>query len=278
MKDIKKKLNDRQGASILIALLFMLVCIMAGASVLFASASNAGKARSNKEEQQKYLSVSSALKLICDELTYHDEATGEDVYYIGHYYYQDTDTSDPSHLVYTYQQGKGELVKSTAAGPPADIELNKVLPVYDLLDKVLSEKYVAASDVTKSNGDPSDPESKTFKYAARSDAGDLADKCRVTLNFNGGDYGNIMHNVVITAELVDDYSYSLKLTAELEGDNADAYRMEASLIPRFISGKPHPQIPVPDPYANPLEHHEADSGDGSETGAVGWELKNITRK
>ena len=97
MKDIKKKLNDRQGAAILIALMFMLVCMVTGASVLFASASNAGKARSNKEEQQKYLSVSSALNLICDELT------DEDVYYIGHYDYQKTDISDPSNLLYTYQ-------------------------------------------------------------------------------------------------------------------------------------------------------------------------------
>ena len=40
-----------------------LVCAMVGASVLMAAASNAGKSRSSREEQQKYLTLSSAMHL-----------------------------------------------------------------------------------------------------------------------------------------------------------------------------------------------------------------------
>lgn len=68
MKRLRKKLHSERGASILLALLFFLVCMMVGASVLAAAASNAGKIRSNQTEQQKYLTLSSAIRLICDEL------------------------------------------------------------------------------------------------------------------------------------------------------------------------------------------------------------------
>lgn len=69
MKELRRKLKDQSGASILLALLFFLLCSMVGASVLMAAVSNAGKIRSNRAEQQKYLLLSSALRLVCDELT-----------------------------------------------------------------------------------------------------------------------------------------------------------------------------------------------------------------
>lgn len=68
MKRLRKKLHSERGASILLALLFFLVCIMVGASVLAAAASNAGKIRSNQTEQQRYLTLSSAIRLVADEL------------------------------------------------------------------------------------------------------------------------------------------------------------------------------------------------------------------
>jgi len=65
---LRKKLSSRRGASILIALLFLLLCMMTAASILTAAASNAGKLRSSREEQQRYLTLSSALRLVCGEL------------------------------------------------------------------------------------------------------------------------------------------------------------------------------------------------------------------
>lgn len=80
MKTLKKKLNSSRGATIMMSLLLMLVCMMVGASLLMASASNAGKVKSNKVEQQKYFAVSSALTSVCDTLT-------ADARYVGRYDY-----------------------------------------------------------------------------------------------------------------------------------------------------------------------------------------------
>lgn len=68
MKKLREKLHSQRGASILLALLFLLVCMMVAASVLMAAVSNAGKIRSNYDEQQRYLALSSALRLVVDEL------------------------------------------------------------------------------------------------------------------------------------------------------------------------------------------------------------------
>ena len=43
--------------------------MMVSASILMAAVSNAGKLRSGQEEQQRYLTLASALRLVCDELT-----------------------------------------------------------------------------------------------------------------------------------------------------------------------------------------------------------------
>ena len=64
----KKKLNSRRGASFLLALLFFLVCGLVASSVLMAASSNAGRSRSSREEHQTYLTISSAVRLLCDEL------------------------------------------------------------------------------------------------------------------------------------------------------------------------------------------------------------------
>lgn len=67
MKAVRQKLKSQQGASILLALLFFLICILVAVSLLMAAVSNAGKIRSNREEHQKHLAVSSALELVCDD-------------------------------------------------------------------------------------------------------------------------------------------------------------------------------------------------------------------
>lgn len=76
MKALKKKWNSNRGATILFALLFMLLCVTVGASVLAAAASNAGKVKVNREQQQNYYTVSSALNYVCDELFDGLEYTG----------------------------------------------------------------------------------------------------------------------------------------------------------------------------------------------------------
>ena len=80
MRAIPLKLRSQRGASMLLALLFLLICSMVTASILMAAAANAGKHRSNLEEHQTYLALSSAVSLLCDELN------GAE--YRGRYYYE----------------------------------------------------------------------------------------------------------------------------------------------------------------------------------------------
>ncbi len=104
MKERNRKLKSQRGASILLAMLFLEVCMMAGASILMAASSHAGKIRSNQQEQQVYLALSSALKMVTDDLT--------SVPYYGQYEYreeiivpQGQNLERKSHI-FTQQQGR----------------------------------------------------------------------------------------------------------------------------------------------------------------------------
>ena len=133
MKQLRKKLNSQRGASILLALLFMLVCVLASASILMAAASNAGKIRSSRREQQRYLTLSSALRMVSGAL---DGAT-----YMGKYTYTrhhfpeqgspgDTDYT-PAHDAHTYEQARGTFTFTNVF-----LENTPLLPLKDDLDRI----------------------------------------------------------------------------------------------------------------------------------------------
>ncbi len=65
------KLRQQRGVSILIALLIFLLVALTGTAVLTMSASNAGRFVHAREDQQRYLSVASAVRLLKDELRPH---------------------------------------------------------------------------------------------------------------------------------------------------------------------------------------------------------------
>ena len=67
MQAIRRKLNSQKGASMLMALLLMLVGIMVSAVIISAATSAAVNKRSEKEQQQAYLAVSSAAELVRDD-------------------------------------------------------------------------------------------------------------------------------------------------------------------------------------------------------------------
>ncbi len=88
-----RKLKSNRGVSILMGLLLLLVCAVAGAAALTAAGSNAGRYTHLREDQQRYLAVASAVRLVRDELcageynasatlreryTYRYVSTGED--------------------------------------------------------------------------------------------------------------------------------------------------------------------------------------------------------
>jgi len=73
MNVIRNKLRAKDGASIFMGLMFLLVCLMVGAVVLAAATAAAGKLAELRETEQNYLNVASAAQMVRDkicEMTY----------------------------------------------------------------------------------------------------------------------------------------------------------------------------------------------------------------
>lgn len=105
MNRLKEKLRNEKGASLLIALLVFLLFVLVAATVLAAAVSNAGRARSNRAEQQRYQTLSSAMRLICGEL--------EKTEYMGKYKYYTWDNGGVNYY-YCEQQASGGIAMQTA--------------------------------------------------------------------------------------------------------------------------------------------------------------------
>lgn len=67
MKQISRKLRSKTGASMLIAILFMMFCLFVGGSVLAAATAN-GSRVAHMSDQQDFLNQRSAANLIADEI------------------------------------------------------------------------------------------------------------------------------------------------------------------------------------------------------------------
>ena len=68
MKQAIRKLHTQRGASLLVALMFFLVCAMVAAVIVGSATTNAMKLQQRKEDKQIYNSVSSAAKLLRDKV------------------------------------------------------------------------------------------------------------------------------------------------------------------------------------------------------------------
>lgn len=74
MNQIKKKLNSDSGASMILVLVLMLICVMVSSVVIVAAASGANRNKTNIENQQEYLAVTSAARYIAENLNPSGEA------------------------------------------------------------------------------------------------------------------------------------------------------------------------------------------------------------
>ena len=227
MEALKKKWNSCQGASILLALLFLLVCMMVGTSVLMAADSNMGKIRSNKEEEQRYFTLSSAMTLLCDEL--------RSVEYVGKYKYTWENKSytvgtppDEITIVYTehtFTQRKSEVrVVDRILREPWG--LNKTLPLYNDLDAVFVKEFEQEDYTDPITGD-------VYIFKTSQEAGgeavpdpSLKNPYTLELELDSGDYGDLSEPVSITVKL-DTESGNIILSAFLK-EHPD-YKMEAAL-------------------------------------------------
>ena len=68
MEQKKRKLHNSRGASLLMALLVVLVVMMVSVVILSAASANAGRLKRNQAEEQAYLTVSSAARLMRDSI------------------------------------------------------------------------------------------------------------------------------------------------------------------------------------------------------------------
>lgn len=245
MNGLRKKLRDQSGASILLALLFFLLCGMVGASVLMAAASNAGKARSGREEQRKYLLLSSALRLACDQLTSAE--------YYGTYAYgirtEDATVSQPdgseipvTHTYYEYTQKEGSL----------RCGLEDTLPLTEELDQIFASKF------------PNSRDSGTDHYIYTPKSGAFTSNTHeLTLHADAPDVEGLDGAAnTVTVKVKMDQDLRIRLTAAL-GEEADGYlyTMEAQL-----TGK-----------GSALNLTGAKNGTNS-TEAVTWSLEWIAKK
>lgn len=65
---IKQKLNSQCGATILIAMMFLLLCTMVGSVVLTSASANVNKTKGRETGQEDYLALSSAVRFIEDTI------------------------------------------------------------------------------------------------------------------------------------------------------------------------------------------------------------------
>lgn len=126
-KAAKQKLAGRQGASIILALIFLLISMMVSASVVMAASSNAGKIGQNYQENQAQLALSSALSLVTREL--------ENISYTGAYSVltevQGTGTSTAYLHTYKVKNNSAGVLPKTAGVPLMFTSQNGALAAFD---------------------------------------------------------------------------------------------------------------------------------------------------
>ena len=179
------KLHSRRGASFLLALLFFLICALVASAVLMAAASNAGRIRSARTEHQLYLTVSSAARLLCDELT--------DCEYRGSYHYweQPREVLDPDGTVIgvetdRYLEQKEGAYRYAGGSEPAKFA-DLLLDDFDYIFSKEFDKVTGMEKVTKLS--LTSPTPHTLTITPGETAGEaLAEPVTLTLTVNPQNY------------------------------------------------------------------------------------------
>ena len=254
MEALKQKLKGRQGASFLLALALLLLCVMVAASLLTAAVSNAGKVRSNKEEQQKYLTLSSALRLVCGEL--------EKASYRGQYQYSSADPVPDIPATDTTPAVPGSPGKRgyTQEGGRFTCALQEVLPLERDLDALFRGQFTLPGAKRDNKYDYS---FERLGDAALSPRGPYT--LRLTAQTDEGAYPGLGETVTILAEVRS--SGFISLTATLESPAGAPYVMEAELIP---SGAPAKLFV--------LKGAEASTAELNQTEEMTWKVNWIAKK
>lgn len=122
MKSIKRKLGSKRGASMLLALVFLMFCMFVGGSVLAAATANGSRAARKLTEEQDYLSQRSATLLLADML-------------------KGSEDTAMQLTVKNVKRGDHTTVSFMVHGSSADTELQK------LLYKIAMADYLVANNI-----------------------------------------------------------------------------------------------------------------------------------
>lgn len=288
MKRLKEKLKSRDGASLILSLLVLLLCIMVAATVLAAAVSNAGKAKSARAEQQRYQTLSSAVRLICGEL--------EKVEYKGKYKVS-TWTIGGTEYFYCEQQKSEKIKMPDSYGSPSFNLADFAFMGDGALNKEMDEIF--RRQFRKSDGSAADG----YKPLEDADVTSTAQTVRLTValpdglpgypsgSMSSGKY-EIPKKVQVKIEL--DHSSgssagNIKLTAWLDDNDAsasppsDGSRIMVAVLKPVSIPKPEitdspspPATPPPPPIAgNYGEIPAAATERTKETEGVTWKLDQV---
>lgn len=220
---LKRKLKSQRGASMLLALMFLLICMMVSVSILVASVSNSAKHRSNMEQHQQYMAISSAVSAICDELN-RSEYRGQYKYWVEEEIVNDAE-GNYLYTIYHYffhqQEGAYQIANTQEEAHLKNILLPNFDGMFGLEVKRLQE--------TLKQGKPHSTLALTVK--------DRAPKAQYSLTVEPETNTPLDTQPVEVKLLVTD-EYIIEVTAVLED-----YQIRAELTPK--TGKPTLKKPTP---------------------------------
>lgn len=232
------------------ALLFLLVCMMVASSLLMAAVSNAGKIQSDRTEQQRYLTLSSALRLVCGELE-KMEYTGQ--YQHAEWFVEDEEKNEKGEVVGTIRtdyywcgQAEGTLTGGSLADALRDFFLEE-------LDGMYGEAFT-------DRGFPARPARNAAEH-------------QLVLAVDGSGLPELEEPVTVALRL-ENGGKLLHLTAALGSadENGYLYTLEAELASGGV-----PQVVDYTPLSGAV-FAGAVSGTSVLTEAVKWELEWIEKK
>ena len=167
MQRICDKLKSKAGTSLILALVFMLICAFVGAAVLASSTANVGRTENLFKDNQDYLSQRSAANLILDELFEEDVNGNGDLVlkcsYTGTVIRTVRRIEDKSETIIKQETSDVSQVVFEAGGNNATATMNQ-------LQRVVYE--TAVMNYIEVNGLPQgiNPTFKNFKYVDGSTA------------------------------------------------------------------------------------------------------------
>ncbi|MEA5142979.1 MAG: hypothetical protein VB023_05295 [Oscillibacter sp.] len=195
---LRQKLHSQRGASLVITLLFFLLCLMVAAVTLTAASASVGRTVKQRKEQQAYLSVSSAGELLQREIEAMPAfAARKEV--LSH------QCGKPSYAhisAYEFDGMEGEWAYA------------------DTVDKPLLESYLWEDALTLCKAPNTVPASRTFTAEPETDSGALAVQVKMTTGQMKTEGGVSSYQIVFTLTALDPDDPARTLSA---------YKMELSL-------------------------------------------------